>query len=68
MVISDFVHISTPVALGMIAGILVLTMLASYVAERLQYQTGGAGIDSPAVPDDALCDIKDTADGNKERK
>lgn len=32
MVLSDFVHIPVPAALGAIAGILALTMLASYIA------------------------------------
>ena len=68
MVISDFVHISTPVALGTIAGILALTMLASYLAERLHFQTDGIGKESPSSCDNTLDDTKDADDRDAGRK
>ena len=34
MLISDFYHVSTPLSLGAVAGILAVTILASYVANR----------------------------------
>ena len=48
MVISDFYHVPTVISLGAVAGILAVTMLASYVATRRE-----AGAQIPAVDDTA---------------
>jgi tellurite resistance protein TerC len=61
MILTDFVHISTPVALGAIAGILALTMLASYLAERLYFQTDKAGVDGVILPE-GTCETKPETD------
>ena len=49
MLISDFYHVSTPLSLGAVAGILAVTMLASYVATRREDVVEISGASAPEL-------------------
>ena len=48
MLMSDLYHVSTPLSLGAVAGILAVTMLASYLATRREDAVRIPGVRAPA--------------------
>ena len=63
MVISDFYHVSTPLSLGAVAGILAVTMLASYLATRREDVVQIPGVSAPASDPHPRHPEVDTPDG-----
>jgi len=64
MVVSDFYHVPTIISLGTVAGILVATMLASYLATRREDVVQISG-ESPPVSNPHSCHL--TVDTPKRR-
>ena len=63
MLVSDFYHVSTPLSLGVVAGILAVTMLASYLATRREAGAQVPGESAPASNPHASHPEVDTPDG-----
>jgi tellurite resistance protein TerC len=63
MVVSEFYHVSTPISLGAVAGILAVTMLASYLATRREVGAQVPGESAPASNPDPSHPEADTLDG-----
>ena len=65
MLISDFYHVSTPLSLGAVAGILAVTMLASYLATRREAVGQSPGVGAPASNPHPRHPEVDTPDGQE---